>query len=580
MRQVVLVKLPNSTQFLGTFDTTNYVDWWKSEPMPGNVAEITQNEWCYGQYHLATCRMNDSTYSVFRSADFGKTWTEIKNFAGQIYTLTRIDYGWMLLNTTTGWYTSTDTGLTWTLISTGAPGCKTVINIEGNVLIGHTGDKIYRSADTGVTWTQVQDCHLLSVMPIHETYHYTIYNSADCYPALAGVNNRVLAGAGPYLLSSDDTGQNWTLFYSPFNNFGWFCDDELDYYTQSRCRCLQLTWTGGTSSVPEDNTFMARIYNPVTGMVRHYYSGYIANWFSATKHPDWADRNLYGGGLRWSSRFDQGFSGYYNGKMVAYATMIQNTNTIESLIYSSQMQYNPTTGGNSTSPKISEDGGLTWLDLDPNQFKVYEGDPDTSTTYTYGGSFVSENYTKTVWVGYPCHNSGYYTSSGYIQRGISLDEDLRLLKTRTNTIAPDVVIKKIQTKTYDPDVVLLLSTNKTYTPDVVIKQIVNHVYPSWTTIQRRPDFGQAFDMVSVLRLTKGIPYSAYLRDTFYYGIFHNVLIRGPVESEFAMNIILVESHVDEWGVKIEQVTPQYLLQEWPQLQYEVMDTREKPAGDY
>jgi hypothetical protein len=577
MKQVVLAKLPNSIQFLGTFDTTNYEKWWKSEPLPDGAtsipAEITQNEWCYGQYHMAAVRMADGTYSLYRSTDYGKTWSEAKNFPGQIYTLTRIDYGWMLLNTPAGWYQSTNTGRTWTLISTGAPGCKTVVNIGENILIGHSGEKIYRSEDTGVTWSQVQDCHLLSVMPWHATYHYTIYNTADCYPALAGVNNRVLAGAGPYLIASDDGGQNWTIFYSPFNNFGWFCDDELDYYTQQQSRCLQLIWTGGTSATPEDNTFMARMYNPITGVVRHYYSGNIADWFSAITHPTWTDRNLYGGGLRWASRFDQPFSGYYNGKMTAYETMVQNTSTTQSLVYSSQMEYNPTTGGNSTSPKFSDDGGLTWEDLDPNLFKVYIGDPDTSTDYTYGGAFVSENYTKTVWVGFPCHNEGHYLSTGYIQRGISLDMDMLSYTTRTKSWSIDTIIKAIKQGTYDMDALVMLCLDKSYAPDALIKRIGNKGYSSWTTVMRKPDFGQAFDAVIVQRRTRGFSSDVWLKDTFRYGVSNDVLVRGPVENTYDMNLILVTSHVDEWGVKMEREMPQYPLQEWPQLQYEVKDSR-------
>jgi hypothetical protein len=570
MKPVVLVRLPNRPQFLGTFDTTNFKDWWKSEPLPGLVSEIVDNEWCYGQYHLAVAKMQDGTYHIFRSPDYGKTWVDVYTSASEIYTLTRIYYGYMLINNASGWYKSLDTGLHWSLVSTGAPGCKTVINIEENILVAHNGSYIFRSTDVGAHWTTVIDCHLMVVKDYHYGGNRTLYYPYDVYPALAGYNNKVLAGVGPYLLMSDDAGATWITHPSEiYGGWGWAIGctagascigigtnngaSNWNMNNPSK-RIIQIVGTKGSSNA-DANCFMIRAYIPYSNVVRHYF----------TNNSGWGS----------NARFDQPFTGYYNGKLDAYETMVQNTNTTSTIVFSSQSAWNPLTGGYNTSQKYSTDGGWTWNELDVNQYKVYEGDPDTSTAFTYGGPFIEENFTYQVWQGVPCHNSGKWVSSGYYRRGISLDNDLIVYHNPTINIKPDIVMKLVPDEDYTMDMVTYITKNTNVTMRPTMRTMLEHQYPTWGTIKANIAHSMPSELMLVQRRNYSIPYGMPLQKAFDFQDWNDVLILGPVESTYGMNIVLVAEH--DWSVRFEKYMPQYPYMDFPQLDYDVLDTRKTPV---
>ena len=122
MRPVTLSIVEGKNFILGTFDTTSFQTWWKSLPFPGEVETIEDITHVYGQYHVCIAKMQNGTYSIYRTHDSGKTWTSVYNTSDIIYSITQIDYGHVLASTSTGWLESTlDSGLTWTTISNFAP---------------------------------------------------------------------------------------------------------------------------------------------------------------------------------------------------------------------------------------------------------------------------------------------------------------------------------------------------------------------------------------------------------------------------------------------------------------------------
>jgi len=143
MKPVILVKLPNCATFVGTFDTENWKDWWKSNPLPGDVSEITDTDWAYGQYHVAICRMADGTWSIYRSGDYGKNWYPVWNTHLTLHGIIQLDPGWLLCSASDGWYESVDSGLTWSKVSSQAPNCPIVINLGDDTLLAHDGLKIW-----------------------------------------------------------------------------------------------------------------------------------------------------------------------------------------------------------------------------------------------------------------------------------------------------------------------------------------------------------------------------------------------------------------------------------------------------
>src|SRR5574343_268240 len=103
MIPVVLSILEGKNFILGTFDTTNFQEWWKSEPFPGNVESIGKPTHVYGQYHVCICKMTDGTYSIYRTKNMGKYWESVYNTSDIIYTINKIDYGWLIASTSSGW---------------------------------------------------------------------------------------------------------------------------------------------------------------------------------------------------------------------------------------------------------------------------------------------------------------------------------------------------------------------------------------------------------------------------------------------------------------------------------------------
>lgn len=569
MRPVVLVKLPNSNQFLGTFDTATYTNWWKSQPMPDTVQSIIQNEWCYGQYHLCLTKQANGKWGICRSGDYGMNWTLVAEFTPEVYSMMRIDFGWMLLNAADGWYESTDTGFTWNYISNGAPGCRTVINLENNILLASNGNYIYRSTDTGKNWTTVQNCHNMQVKDFHNNvYVANIVYNGDSYPALAGCNNRVLAGCGPILLISDDAGLTWVghpsylyygwgwnkqkqIVYSP----GYAGGEGSSYWSLSNpVRFLQIVHSK-SATIPEDNYFIARVYHPRLGVVRNYMSTV--------------------GGWGWNATFDQPFSGYYTGNMSSYETMNIGTNQQTIFVFNSQMEYNPTTRGFSPTPKVSSDGGITWTDVNPNLIKVYEGDPDLGGRYVLGGSFVEEDYTNQTWVGYPCHNSGRYVSSGFTRRGISHEVDTYLLYNPKLELPSDLLLAKRLTKTYTLDYTTQDTWDVPADLDTVLKIVPDVPITMSQILMAIKDKSFANNMMLVQRYTSAMLPDLLVQQAMDFQTWHDMLLQGPVQSTYGMNLILVQEH--DWSVRFEKYMPQYPYMNFDQLDYDVLDTRKTPV---
>jgi len=148
MQPAVLSVVDGKNFLLGTFDTTGFQNWWKSETFPGEVESIQRPLHVYGQYHVCICKMSNGTYSIYRTKNNGKSWIQVYNTSDIIYTLTLIDYGWIIGSTSVGWIESwQDSGYTWNKISSFAPGCQVVVNIGDDILFAHDGYRIWRSVD-------------------------------------------------------------------------------------------------------------------------------------------------------------------------------------------------------------------------------------------------------------------------------------------------------------------------------------------------------------------------------------------------------------------------------------------------
>jgi len=277
MQPVILTLLPNRLQFVGTFDTGNYKDWWLSSPLPGAIDHIISNCWVGGSIHTAVCYMKNGSYSIYQSTNYGRDWSEVLNIPEQIHQIEQIDFGWILASTAAGWLESTDSATTFHVISTQAPGCKTVVNIGEDIFLAHDGNKIWKSIDKGRNWSQVLDCHNIVWQNFHGGQRTTTW-TGDVYPALAGVYNRILAGCGPYLLISENQGSTWTMPW-------WYMGDPNTLFPEilpfNQHRVMQILHSDCLGTGPEDNVFLIRIHHIHDGIVRHYYARQVFTGMTA-----------------------------------------------------------------------------------------------------------------------------------------------------------------------------------------------------------------------------------------------------------------------------------------------------------
>lgn len=284
MRPVLLSVVEGKNFLLGTFDTASFRDWWRSETFPGSVESIGEPIHVYGQYHVCVVKKTDGTYSIYRTRNAGKSWVEVYNIPYIIYALSLIDHGWIIGSTSHGWIESRlDSGYTWSEISTFAPNCKTIINIDDDILFAHDGTSIWRSTDYARTWSSLLNKNSWYSTPLHYDWHsHTFGWVGNVEPALAGINQTVLVGFGPYLVISEDCGNSWTTHYSGWEGIDvgvgiWRNSDNRTgpvggtFAPYAGTRILQIILTDGHGCEPNDTAF---IIKSLVGSTLYYmYSG-------------------------------------------------------------------------------------------------------------------------------------------------------------------------------------------------------------------------------------------------------------------------------------------------------------------
>lgn len=242
MRRVVLTHLPGLNYFIGTFDLTNYQDWWKSAPLPGAIQTIEHALWVGGPMHLCLAKMVDGTWSIYLSFDYGVNWQLVKNSAVEIMDIELVTFTWVLYSDANGdWWESTNSGLTWTKVCTAGPVGKAffVLHKGENVTVfAHDGRYIKKSTDIARTWTTA--CDLNQVVIDADDYreapiHYTGRRVA----AIAGANGTILASNGPWMARSMDNGNEFTCNHSWDTVYaGSGADQVLDFETNEIHSCF------------------------------------------------------------------------------------------------------------------------------------------------------------------------------------------------------------------------------------------------------------------------------------------------------------------------------------------------------
>lgn len=557
LRPVVLSIAEGKNFILGTFDTTNFKDWWKSEPFPGQVDEIQQPVHVFGQYHICIVKLLNGTYSIYRTKNMGKSWEQVYNTVNKIYTLNIIDYGWVIGSTSAGWIESSlDSGYSWLEISTFAPGCKTVINISNDVLFAHDGTSVWRSYDYARSWSKV----ITKTRWTSKGYHnpaltQTFSWSGWAYPALAGVGQTVFVGFGPYLNISEDLGETWFTHLQGWNS-GWA------YYngpTQGwggaqlfsplyNTRILQLIMTDTSGTKLSDTAMMARVLKLDTNQVIYAYSGV-----------DYTKQSVRTG-FAWKYLFSLPFANAENGIISSYDVQRPGSPERDDLAVICSYDAN-----NHPIVQYSIDAGLTWNKLDYSTVTVYEGDPTQEILSEKGQQVWDEEYwTKSTWVGSACHNSGkYVVEYNKTIRCISEDNDLLVSFRKTKNAIRDILLKSIHTKTVPVDVLNKKMLLKTLSSDILNKKTVEKSYLVGEML--RDTFEKTYsDYIAMAsRNIVNLPSDALIQKSIPSEIYYDVLLFDSEDKSHSMDIRIINNHVDQILVTIAKYTPQA-----PDIRYE------------
>ena len=429
---VALIYLPNQPYLIGTFDTTNFTNWWKSKPFPDAIEFIKKGMHVYGRKHLTIAKRTDGRWAVYLSKNYGIEWERVflAEVGEVIYEMILIKAGWIILNTSLGFYESVKAGSdgSWTQISElpGATAVPAFCNIgAGDILLCTDGRYIWRSTDKALTWTLVCDQRAIGGRRLHKSSSGLNLGFAWTYgspltPAIAGANGEVLCAYGPFITMSRDYGLTWDDYIPP--SIGWVLLNNWDGFFPENNRSpptsiiydrfptaanlppkfivKQILVSSVKRPLITDVCYVIRVddLEPASGqtklMSRVFY-GYHGRYYS-DYHRLWGDDVS----PAISYKFQQFLSPDENlNQLSAYENAIIGSDAIDRLIVSAQTTTDAN-GNTVPSFKYSKDGGVNWITIDLTSVKVAEGDGLPA----YNGIFIDDNYAKSVWISGYCDN--------------------------------------------------------------------------------------------------------------------------------------------------------------------------------
>jgi len=498
---VALIYLPNQPFLLGTFDTTKFTNWWKSKPFPDTIEYIKKGMHVYGRKHLTIAKRTDGRWAVYLSKNYGIDW-ELVFLAAEgevIYDMLLIKFGWVILNTSDGFYESVKAGSdgSWTKISSlpGASAVPAFCNIGGgDIILCTDGRYIWRSTNKARSWTLVCDqrqvpgrkyYRKLIGFPSPNNYEGGdggyLWSGSPLYPSIDGANGIVICAYGPFITISMDWGANWYSWgYKGFacrNNWDGYFEDVhrgppkpiiYDRFPDSsngpaKFVIKQILVSSVKGPSIEDVTFLIRTDDLVvasgqTKLLSRVFYGEFGHMYIAEFGEGGDDISPY-----WSYKFQQFLSPDDNlNQLSMYETAIVGSSGLSRLVVSAQTTVDGN-GNSIPSFKHSKDGGKTWTTLDVSAVKVSDGEglPPSS------GAFVDDYYVKSTWVGSKCDNVGNWTTKeGWRVQCQSYEMDLALESGERDVEKPQSVDAIIEKDGEEPESV-----------DAILAELPTNPYP-------------------------------------------------------------------------------------------------------
>lgn len=488
----VMLVLPNLNIIAGCDDTERFEEWWVSEPLP--VREIKELEWAGGEVGLAICVLPNGRDAVFRS-EGGRRWSEAISLPEGVEALgfARIDYGWILLMASDGWYETTDSGVNWQKVSSDAPGCRRAIRISESILLAHDGSRIWRSLDLGRSWQLSLDCRDFA-------------DGSIVYPALDGIYDMVFAGAGSRVVISEDQGGSWTVDYSfprQVSVVNVFCLDRPG------------------DQLPE---FILETLDHSMGYFRVYYRDGDSAWIPRMDQRAIADTRNLG----------------------AARVQRPGSDELRTLCFSTATRWNSQRKTYEPSLYFSTDGGLTWRWIDILKTHTSPGTP-----------FVIEKFTYKVKVWAPCHNYWYWEERYGYRKGLSWDAGLRIKHPMVEkTFTSRVALAKRFTRTFQAGSALAARFHKTYNGRAAIRDTFDKPYSSRLAVRDTFETGAHHSVALAWRLTHNYSADLVTKRVQRAPMWSTMYLKGTAEHGVQAGIIIVASRFEDIESEVERDFPQ------------------------
>jgi len=532
---VALIYLPNQPYLLGTFDTENFTSWWKSKPFPDDIEYIAKGRQVYGRKHLAIAKRTDGRWAIYLSRNYGIDWERVflADVGETIYDMILIKPGWIILNTSTGFYESVKAGSadSWTKISNlpGASAAPAFCNIgSGDILLCTNGRYIWRSTNKARSWTLVCDQAQVGGRRWYKKMDQIMDNGfkwtygSPLTPAIDGANGEILCAYGPFITVSRDYGLTWTDTWNWIGGWvvknywdGWFVDvprnppksviyDRFPTTATSPPKFVVKQIIVGSVKGPlmTDVCYVVRVDDLVpapgqTKLLSRVFYGYHGRY--------WSDyHNTYGDDISptWNYVFQQNLSPDENlNQLSAYENATLGSTDISRLIVSAQTTIDAN-GIPIPSFKYSKNGGKDWTTVDLSAVKVAEGE----NLPVFSGVFLDDNYAKGVWVSGYCDNWRNLVpgSENEHTQNQSYEMDLNLEGPKTLDVEErvDAIIEKDGEEPESVDTILEKTPTKPYPVDGLFRGIVSKTYRIDRTLEGIPEKLESVDAVITIDKTK------------------------------------------------------------------------------
>ena len=580
MTPVVLVSLPNLPYLLGTFDTTQFKTWWRSNSFPDGVENIKKGFHIYGRTHLAIAKRVDGRWAVYRSKNYGIDWERVwlASVGETIYDIVLITFGQAILNTSLGFYETVNAGTSWNLVLglPSAPNAPAFYNIgDGDILMCTDGRYIWRSTNIARSWTNILDMQTILHTDCRNRY-YRGYYTGPSIPCIAGANGKIIVAHGPHLVMSINNGFDFepciywnaagvNIFSIPATNLppqAVVHDRMWPMSTNPGFLISQIMVSSVDGPGPSGVVFVLKINDvrPVAGFTD------LFTWVFKT----------WNGNSCWKPVFQQYIMPKEGeGNIAGYDVAVLGQSYNDKLMFSAQTRTDPVTKNPIPSLKYSTDGGETWIDVDLTKINI--GDPDGGGIY--GGSMLDDNFVKIAWVGPSCMNYGYWGYTELYKRqcqsyemdvnlewpkrtaSIDYQLDARLGEGHSKSQEIDAILSAYIAVPYNIDYTAEAIHSKSYQLDRKLEAFISKEYDLDTVVSANASINDMLDVTLFATAKK------------YYHL--GLLIQGKTSFAYNIDAILVKNRLNEKLTGIVREIPQFLDIDVPDIPYAPLDSRKE-----